>query len=105
MTGVPAARLRAAAEILGSAPTLVSTCLQGVYQSNQATAAAVQINNLQLIRGMIGRPGCTVFQMNGQPTAQNTRECGADGEMVAFRNWQNEVHIREQVRIWNVRPG
>ena len=34
----PAERLEAAAEILGTTPTLVSTCLQGVYQSLQATA-------------------------------------------------------------------
>ena len=27
------------------------------------------MNNLHLIRGMIGRPGCGVLQMNGQPTA------------------------------------
>jgi hypothetical protein len=67
-------QLRAAADILGSAPTLVSTVLQGVYQSMQATAAACQVNNLHLIRGMIGRQGCGVLQMNGQPTAQNTRE-------------------------------
>ena len=26
-------------------------------------------------------PGCGVLQMNGQPTAQNTRECGADGDL------------------------
>ena len=43
--------------------------LQGVYQSNQATAAACQVNNLHLIRGLIGKPGCGVLQMNGQPTA------------------------------------
>jgi len=65
---------------------LVSTVLQGVYQSLHATAWAVQVNNLHLIRGMIGKPGCTVFQLNGQPTSHNTRECGADGEMFAFRN-------------------
>ena len=28
-------------------------------------------------------------QMNGHPSAQNTRECGANGEMVAFRNFSN----------------
>ena len=33
-----------------------------------------QVNNLHLLRGMIGRPGAGVLQMNGQPTAQNTRE-------------------------------
>jgi ferredoxin-nitrate reductase len=105
VTQVPAAKLRDAAHILGSTPSLVSTVLQGVYQSNQATAAAVQVNNLHLIRGLIGKPGSTVFQMNGQPTAQNTRECGAKGEMVAFRNWNNEQHIEEQARVWNVLPS
>ena len=76
--------------------------LQGVYQSNQASAAAVQVNNLHLIRGMIGKPGATVLQMNGQPTAENTRECGADGEMPGFRNWDNPEHIAELARLWNV---
>ncbi|HST03344.1 MAG TPA: molybdopterin-dependent oxidoreductase, partial [Chloroflexia bacterium] len=104
ITGIPAAQLRAAAEILGTTPTLISTVLQGVYQSNQATAAAVQVNNLHIIRGMIGKPGAALFQMNGQPTAQNTRECGANGEMVAFRNWNNEEHMKDLARIWNVEP-
>jgi anaerobic selenocysteine-containing dehydrogenase len=99
---VPEERLREAAAILGGASRLVSTVLQGVYQSNQATAAAEQVNNLHLIRGMIGKPGATVFQMNGQPTAQNTRECGANGELVAFRNWQNPHHVADFARLLNV---
>ncbi|HET7030314.1 MAG TPA: nitrate reductase [Candidatus Limnocylindrales bacterium] len=102
---VPAERLLAAAEILGTSPSLVSTCLQGVYQSLQATASAVQVNNLHLIRGLIGKPGSTVFQMNGQPTAQNTRECGANGEFIAFRNWKNPEHVAETARVWNVEPS
>ncbi len=102
VTAVPADRLLAAAEILGTSRTLVSTCLQGVYQSLQATATAVQVNNLHLIRGLIGKPGATVFQMNGQPTAQNTRECGANGEFIAFRNWQNPEHLRQTAEVWNV---
>src|SRR5205814_2334376 len=67
---VDPANVRRAAAILGEAGGLVSTLLQGVYQSNQATAAAIQVNNINLMRGMIGKPGATVFQMNGQPTAQ-----------------------------------
>ena len=31
--------------------------LQGFYQSAQATAASCQVNNLHLLRGMLGRPG------------------------------------------------
>jgi ferredoxin-nitrate reductase len=62
----------------------------------------VQVNNIHLLRGMIGRPGCTVFQMNGQPTAENTRETGANGTLPGFRNWQNDVHVQEIAEAWNV---
>lgn len=102
ITRVPAAELRRAAETIGASSMLLSTCLQGVYQSNQATAAAVQVNNINLVLGRIGRPGCGILQMNGQPTAQNTRECGADGDLPGFRNWNNIEHIEELARIWNV---
>jgi ferredoxin-nitrate reductase len=104
VTGIPVEKLRAAAEILGAAPTLLSTVLQGFYQSHQATAASVQVNNLNLIRGMIGKPGCGVLQMNGQPTAQNTRETGCDGEFPGFRNWHNPAHLDDLAARWNVEP-
>jgi ferredoxin-nitrate reductase len=100
--GVPAAGIREAARILGTGQRVVSTVLQGVYQSHQATGAAVQVNNINLLRGMIGRPGCAVFQMNGQPTAENTRETGADGSLPGYRNWQNDEHVREIAEAWNV---
>jgi anaerobic selenocysteine-containing dehydrogenase len=96
--------LRRAAELIGTSHRLLSTVLQGFYQSHQATAAAVQVNNVHIIRGMLGRPGAGVLQMNGQPTAQNTRECGADGDLAGFRNWANEEHIAELGRLWNVDP-
>jgi anaerobic selenocysteine-containing dehydrogenase len=102
--GVPEGQLREAARILGATERLFSTVLQGFYQSHQATAAAVQVNNLHIIRGMLGRPGCGLLQMNGQPTAQNTRECGADGDMAAFRNWSNPAHVEDLARVWNIEP-
>jgi len=102
--GVSAADIVAAAAIIGQSERLVSTCLQGVYQSPQATASACQINNINLLRGMIGKPGCTVFQMNGQPTAQNTRETGANGDLTAMRNWQNPQHVAELAELWRVDP-
>jgi anaerobic selenocysteine-containing dehydrogenase len=101
---VPADQIREAASILGHAERLLSTALQGFYQSNQATAAAVQVNNIHIIRGMLGKPGCGILQMNGQPTAENTRECGADGDMPAFRNWTNDAHVKDLAKVWNVDP-
>jgi anaerobic selenocysteine-containing dehydrogenase len=99
---VPAEDIRRAARLLGTAERLLCTVLQGFYQSHQATAAAVQVNNLVLIRGMLGKPGAGVLQMNGQPTAENTRECGADGDVAGFRNWANDSHVTELARLWNL---
>jgi ferredoxin-nitrate reductase len=94
--------IREAARIIGTAGCVLSTVLQGFYQANQATASACGVNNLHLLRGMIGRPGAGVLQMNGQPTAQNTRETGADGDLPAMRNWDNVEHVRELAELWNV---
>ncbi len=102
ITGIPAADLRRAAELIGSSTGLLSTVLQGVYQSNQATASACQVNNVNLILGRIGRPGYGILQMNGQPTSQNTRETGADGDLPGFRNWGNKKHVQELADLWNV---
>ena len=97
--------LRRAADLLAGAERLVSTVLQGVYQSHQATAAACAVNDIHLLRGMIGRPGAGVLQMNGQPSAENTRETGADGDLPGFRNWENMDHVRELADLWGVDPG
>ena len=102
--GVEASDVRRAAAIVGEAETLLTFVLQGVYQSHQATASACAANNVNLLRGMIGRPGAGILQMNGQPTAQNTRETGCNGDLPAFRNWQNEEHVTELARLWNVEP-
>ena len=102
--GVDAEEIREAARMIGEAERLLQTVLQGVYQSHQATAAACQVNNINLVRGMIGKPGAGVLQMNGQPSAQNTRETGCNGDLPGFRNWQNDAHVEDLARIWNVDP-
>ncbi|KAL6230647.1 hypothetical protein BDW75DRAFT_244609 [Aspergillus navahoensis] len=78
ITGVPIAQLHETAKALALSGSLLSTALQGVYQSKH--------------RG----------RMNGQPTAQNNRETGCDGEYAGFRNHQNPNHMREIAKIWNI---
>jgi ferredoxin-nitrate reductase len=102
--GIAAREIEAAAEIFGASSTAVSTVLQGFYQSHQATAASVAVNNMHLLRGMLGRRGAGILQMNGQPTAQNNRETGADGDLPGFRNWENEQHIEALAKLWDVDP-
>jgi ferredoxin-nitrate reductase len=105
ITGVSEEDLISAAHIIGKSKGLLSTALQGVYQSNQATASACQINNINLLLGRIGKPGSGIYQMNGQPTAQNNRECGCDGEFPGFRNHQNPAHMQELADLWNIEFG
>jgi anaerobic selenocysteine-containing dehydrogenase len=62
---VQARDVERAAEVFGTSERVVSTVLQGFYQSHQATAASVQVNNMHLLRGMLGRPGAGILQMNG----------------------------------------
>jgi ferredoxin-nitrate reductase len=102
--GVEARDVEAAAEIFGTSSAAISTVLQGFDQSHQATAASVAVNNMHLLRGMLGRRGAGILQMNGQPTAQNNRETGADGDLPGFRNWQNEHHVAALAELWNVDP-
>ena len=100
--GVAVRDLEEAAELFGTRDRVLSTVLQGFYQSHQATAASVQVNNLHLLRGMLGRPGAGVLQMNGQPTAQNARQTGADGDLPGFRNWENPDHVQQLADLWDV---
>ncbi|MCZ2402740.1 nitrate reductase [Paenarthrobacter sp. Z7-10] len=102
--GVDAEDVREAARIFGTSEAVLSTVLQGFYQSSQATASSCQVNNMHLLRGLLGRPGCGILQMNGQPTAQNNRECGADGDLPGFRNWENPEHVQELAALWNISP-
>jgi anaerobic selenocysteine-containing dehydrogenase len=100
--GVPADDIRLAAEIFATSDRVVSTCSMGFYQSHQATAASCAVNNLHLLRGMIGKPGAGILQMNGQPSAENNREAGCGAALPGFRNWDNPAHVRELAALWNV---
>lgn len=51
---------------------------------------------------MLGRPGRGTLRMNGQPTAENTRECGADGDLTGFRDRANDEHVAELSRVRSI---
>ncbi len=102
LTGIPLETLQRAAEQLGTTSSLVTTTLQGTYQSADATTACVAINNLHLIRGLIGKPGCGPLHMAGQPSSSANRTAGGVGTYPAHRNHSNPEHIKEMAELWNV---
>lgn len=101
-TGIPIETLQLAAEKLGTTKSLVTTTLQGTYQSADATTACVAINNLHLIRGLIGKPGSGPLHMAGQPSSSANRTAGGVGTYPAHRNHSNPDHINEIAELWNV---
>src|SRR4051812_2972342 len=102
ITGVSADVLKLAAEWIGTSRSTMSTCLQGVYQTNQATLAACTVNSMHLLMGKIGRPGSAPLQFAGQPSSMTTRETGANGTYPAYRNWDDPNHMRDLAKRWNV---
>jgi anaerobic selenocysteine-containing dehydrogenase len=94
--------LEIAAEWIGTTPRMVSTVLQGFYQSVEATAASSLVNSVHLITGAIGRPGAGPLLMAGQPSAMCNREAGAGGSYPAYRNPHSEKQMRELAALWNL---
>ncbi|WAH37440.1 molybdopterin-dependent oxidoreductase [Alicyclobacillus dauci] len=105
VTGLPKEQIARVAEQLGKTPSLVSTTLQGAFQSADATSTCIAINNLHLVRGLIGRPGSGPFHMAGQPSSSTNRTVGGVGSYPANRNPSNPKHIQEMAELWNVNPS
>ncbi|WNB91076.1 molybdopterin-dependent oxidoreductase [Bacillus sp. NEB1478] len=102
LTGIEIKQLEKACEQIGSTSSLVTTTLQGTYQSADATTACVAINNLHLIRGLIGKPGSGPLHMAGQPSSSSNRTAGGVGTYPGQRNSSNPSHINEMAELWNV---
>lgn len=103
--GIPRAQLETAAEWIGGARKMVSTVLQGFYQSVEATAASSLVNSVHLLTGAIGKPGAGPLLMAGQPSAMSNREAGADGSYPGYRNPHNEKHMKDLCEHWNIDPA
>ena len=102
LCGLPQEQLETAAEWIGTTANVVSTVLQGFYQSVEATASSSLVNTLHLITGKIGRPGAGPLLMAGQPSAMSNREAGADGSYPGYRNPHSEAQMRDLCRLWNL---
>lgn len=102
MTRLSKEQIIEAANMIGDASKLVMTTLQGVYQANNATASTVAVNNIHLVLGQIGRPGCGPLHTAGQPSSSSNRAVGGAGAYPAQRNPDNPDHIQEVADLWNV---
>ncbi|HEV2419048.1 MAG TPA: molybdopterin oxidoreductase family protein [Terriglobia bacterium] len=99
---IPQHDLETAAEWIGATPRMVSTVLQGFYQSVEATASSSLVNTVHLLMGAIGKPGAGPLLMAGQPSAMSNRETGAGGSYPGYRNPHSEAQMRDLCERWNL---
>ncbi|GAB2899672.1 molybdopterin oxidoreductase family protein [Paralcaligenes sp. KSB-10] len=100
--GIGTEDLQTAAEWIGTTPRMVSTVLQGFYQSVEATASSSMVNTVHLLTGAIGRPGAGPLLMAGQPSAMCNRETGAGGSYPAYRNPHSRAQMMDLCEHWNL---
>jgi formate dehydrogenase alpha subunit len=77
ITGVPAAEIRAAAELIGKSGRVSFLYAMGITQHTTGTDNVKSIANLAMITGNLGRWGTGVNPLRGQNNVQGAGDCGA----------------------------
>lgn len=104
VTGVSRERLREAARLICESKALVSTVHAGIYESHQATAAACLVNDVHILRGMLGRAGAGVLHMEEGANEGALRQTGLGAALPCFLNPANPDHVERVAEAWNVEP-
>jgi len=106
VTGVPAADLRAAAELIAGADNWVSCWTMGLNQSTHGTWNTNALVNLHLATGAICRTGSGPFSLTGQPNAMGGREMGYMGPGLPGQRSVLDPADRAFVEeVWGLEPG
>lgn len=112
-TGLPVGLIKRVAEEFVSAYNVVTCWAPAINQSIHGVSNVTAINNLHLLTGKIGRPGCAPFSFTGQCNAMGGREFDGKGKTLpGYRLLTNPVHRKEISRFWSIdeavlpeRPG
>jgi len=75
-TGLTRAEIEAAAQDFAASPATVVCWAMGLTQQREAVATIREIVNVQLLRGMIGKPGAGLCPVRGHSNVQGDRTMG-----------------------------
>jgi len=99
--GIPASKIRKAAQYIGEASKFLSMWTMGLNQSVIGVSKNVSLLNLSLLTGQIGKPGCGPFSLTGQPNAMGGREVGGMANLLAaHKDLGNPIHRKELSDFW-----
>src|SRR5881398_2708020 len=103
ITGVPADRIREAAEIYARGPNTSTLWAMGLTQHANGTDLVTSLLNLMLGCGMIGRWGAAMMPIRGQNNVQGASDVGAIPFVYTDYRSVKEPKIRaEYARVWGV---
>ena len=103
LTGVPAARIVAAARIYGQAETSLIMHARGIEHSTHGVDNVLACINLALARGQLGKPGGGVTTLTGQGNGQGGREVGQKASQLPGYRHIDVMEDREFIAdVWGI---
>jgi formate dehydrogenase alpha subunit len=105
ITGVPADRIRRAAELYARGPNTSTLWAMGLTQHANGTDLVTSLLNLMLACGMIGRWGAAMMPVRGQNNVQGASDVGAIPFVYTdYRSVKDPAVREEYARAWGVAP-
>src|SRR5213596_1687449 len=105
ITGVPAERIRRAAEIYANGPKTSTLWAMGLTQHANGTDLVASLLNLMLGCGMIGRWGAAMMPVRGQNNVQGASDVGAIPFVYTdYRSVKDPAIRAEYANAWGVAP-
>ena len=103
--GIDEDRIRTVARLYAKAPAAMSIWTMGINQSTHGSDGVVNINNLNLVTGNIGKPGGTSLSITGQCNAMGTREWSSCSGLPGYRALEKEKDRKTVADFWKIDPS
>jgi anaerobic selenocysteine-containing dehydrogenase len=100
--GIDEDRIRTVARIYAKAPAAMCIWTMGINQSTHGSDGVVNINNLNLVTGNIGKPGGTSLSITGQCNAMGTREWSSCSGLPGYRLLEKEKDRKHVAKFWGI---
>jgi assimilatory nitrate reductase catalytic subunit len=103
ITGVPTARIVAAARLYGRAPTSLIMHARGIEHSTHGVDNCLACINLALARGQVGKPGGGTMMLTGQGNGQGGREMGQKSAQLPGYRHIDDPDARHYIAgVWGI---
>lgn len=103
LTGVPAASIERAADLLGNAKNVIVLSGRGVEQQTNGVNSDLALINLVLALGAVGRAGCGYGCLTGQGNGQGGREHGQKSDQLpGYRRLDDPAARQWIASVWHV---